>query len=419
MVGSQQMALTASKQSRDYLEKINPAIDNHLASLTVGGNEPTYQDAVNKVIEFGRNNQVPSQILFDRIKSIPQEPKQLDQYLYGLSAANSPADKLLPTAGTNAAGQNIGVNPVRGQTQTLNTQGKGGNPSTADAKFDEAGRGDVKSYEEALRSRSDAYETMLARMNEQAEYVKKFQAGKYAGMAGGLAAAVKDLGSRLPGIDKDTVEDLARRLVGAPAGSKDALAAQQLFEQLSQQEVLAQLRSSLGDGQRMNLAEVKAFQNANLGTRMDPETFAGMRKFFYNQAAEAGNKYNAWGEYLSNPNTTKPSVTGFDAPYSHKRMGHLLSGSTEVMDPTKPTNLKPTYANTEPTSPAPQPSAPTARPAPERVDLSMYEPGARVGPTGKVYVIDSRGVRPARKISDSPDGSLTRISNREVAGKVQ
>lgn len=418
MVGSQQMSLAASKQSREYLEKINPAIDNHLASLTVGGNEPTYQDAVAKIIEFGRNNQVPSQVLMDRVKSVPQDQAQLGRYLSGLTAANSPADKLLPTAGTNASGQNVSISAVKGTVKPMNGQGsEGGNPTTADAKFDETGRGDVKSYEEGLRARSDAYEGMLARMNKQAEYVKKFQSGRYAGVAGGLSAAIQDIGARLPGIDKTTVTELAQRLVGAPPGSKDALAAQQLFEQLSQQEVLAQLRSSLGDGQRMNLAEVKAFQNANLGTKMDPETFAGMRKFFYNQAAEAGNKYNAWGDYMSHPDTKKPSVTGFDAPWSRKRMEHLLSGSTEPMGLDKPSNMRPTYDTTQ-TQPAQAPAQQAPQPSAQRIDLSMYEPGAKLGPTGKVYIIDKDGVRAARKVGDSPEG-MNRISNREVTGRVQ
>jgi len=322
---------------------------------------------------------------------------------------------MVPKAGETAAGQRAAVNPAFGTISTLQApgtapqQGGGGpnvaNPRSPDIKLEEAAQGDIKEYEKGLRDRVDAYRNMVSRMNEQSEYIKNFQPGRYAGTAGGVAAAIKDIGSRLPGVDRGTVEMLARKLLGAE-GPEAALAAQQSFEQLAQQETLAQLRSSLGENQRMNQAEYRNFANVNLGQRMDPETFNNLRKFAMGQAADAVNKYSSWADYIGDEATPKKSVTGFDARYTKREMEHYLAGHRSPF----PGEVAPTAQPVE--RPTPSPVVPPAAP---NVDLSEYESGARVGPTGKIYVLDRGGPRAARKLSE---GGVRRISNREVEGRL-
>lgn len=408
----QQMTLSAANATREYLKDINPRIDSHMAALLTSNNQPTYEQAVQRLLQVGQEYQVPPQVLMPKIQAIPKDPEQLQGYLLRLATGTAGADKMVPTLGTSASGQQTAANPVLGTTTPLSgsagTPAHPANPTKAQALFDEGSVGDIKEYEKGLRDRADTYKQMLARMNEQAQYVRQFQPGRYAGLAGGFAAAVKDIGSRLPGIDPAAVEDVTRKLLSAPEGSKEALSAQQLFEQLSQQETLAQLRSSLGEGQRMNQAEYRNFSGVNLGQRMDPETFNGLRKFFYSQAADAANRYAGWADYASDDSVPKKTVTGFDARYSKKELDHYLGGNPGPV----PGSAKPGYE--APPKPVAAPAAVLPAVA-KQVDLKQYESGARVGPTGKVYVIDGGKPRAAKLISEGGQG---RISNREVFGKV-
>jgi hypothetical protein len=398
LMQQQQMTLAASASSRDYLKDINPRIDAQLAAMRTGDTRPEHGEVIQRLLQIGQDYQIPTQILAAKLQSLPRDTEELAAHLDRMAVAGAGADKMIPSVATDAAGRQTAVSPIRGTATPLGGGRKADNPTKADATFSEASRGDVKSYEEGLRARVDSYESMMARMNEQAEFVKSFQPGRYAKMAGGFAAAVKDIGTRIPGVDKKTVEELANKLLGAPPDSPQALAAQQLFEQLAQQETLAQLKTSLGEGQRMNQAEYKNFAQTNLGQAMDPEAFAGLRKFFATQAANAVNKYKGWADYVGDPNTKTPSVTGFDSTHSKKSMDSLLSGERGPVS-TSPTASRPTYANPVPASGgAPQPPvvAPSQVVSAKDFDASQYEPGAKLGPTGKVYVIENGAPRVAK-----------------------
>jgi hypothetical protein len=414
LMQQQAATLSASTASREYLAKLNPVIDTQLASMRTGNATPTYTDVIQRIMQVGREYQAPESVLLSRIASVPANPEEIPAYLDRLAVAGAGPDKLIPTLSTNAAGQTTVASPTRGTMQVIggaatNTGATASaNPAASEVKFEEHARGDVKTYEEGLRARVDAYQTMLSRMNEQAEYVRNFQPGRYAKTAGGIAAAVKDIAARLPGFDKATVENLANKLIGAPPGSEEALAAQQLFEQLAQQETIAQLKTSLGEGQRMNQAEYQQFQQVNKGQAMDPATFAGLRSFFYRQAANEVNRYQAWADYVTDPKITRRSVTDFDARHSKKLTDQLLSGGRDVIEK-GPGSSAPTYPGyVAPTAPAAaRPSgtatvAPVAAPptpAAGQANLAEYEPGARVGPTGVVYVLDKGTPRAARKVS--------------------
>ena len=422
LVQGQQMSLSAANAGRDFLKDVNPKIDTHLAAMRTDNAAPTYGDVLGRVMQLADEYQVPSHVLHARLKSIPKDPEELKVYLDRLTSAAAGADKMVPSSGTDAAGRNIRINPNKGTTALLGSgaeqtgagPGQGAaakaglpeaNPTSGQVDWEKSTRGDPKAYEEALRSRADSFSQMMARMNEQAKYVDSFQTGRYAGVAGGLAAAVKDIGLRLPGINPKTVEDLAAKLVNAPPGSPQAVASGQLFKQLAQQETLAQLKTSLGEGQRLNQAEYQNFARANLGEAMDPETFKGMREFFYKQAADTANKYSQWAEYVDDPKVTRPSVTGFDAKHARKTIDYYLAGNTDVVPTGRTGDAKPSYPASKPSAAAAaaveQPQAKQG----EKIDLGLYEPGSKVGPTGKVYVIDNGVARAAR--------------SRSVSGKLQ
>jgi hypothetical protein len=410
LMQQQAATLSASTASRDYLSKINPAIDTQLAAMRTGDAAPTYTEVVQRIMQVGREYQAPESVLLARIASIPANPAEIPAYLDRLAVAGAGPDKLIPTIGTNAAGQTTMVSPTRGTSQVIGAGGASNtsvkpsaNPTSSEVEFEKHTRGDVKSYEEGLRSRVDAYETMLTRMNEQAEYVRNFQPGRYARTASGIAAAVKDIATRLPGFDKTTVEGLTKKLLGSPEGSEEALAAQQLFEQLAQQETIAQLKSTLGEGQRMNQSEYQQFQAVNKGQAMDPATFSGLRSFLFTQAANATNRYSSWNDYVVDPEVARRSVTDFDSRYNKKVMDSLLAGRRDVVS-TKPEAARPTYPGFTPaikpaeTRPVEKP-APIGLAAPPAAEgLKAYEPGARAGPTGLVYVLEKGVPRLARKL---------------------
>jgi len=427
MMGQQQqMTIAAANSSRDYLKDINPKMDLHLAALRTGDRAPTYAEAVSRVMQLAQEYQVPPHIALARIQSLPQDQAELAAHLDRLAVAGAGADKLVPTVGNNAAGQPSAVSPVRGTIAPLGAPGQrpqppagNPNPTSADVKFEEHRRGDVPTYEAGLRARVDAYETMLSRMNEQAEFVRNFQPGKYAGMAGGIAAAIKDIGGRLPGVDKKVLEQMAHSLIGAPPNSPQALAAQQLFEQLAQQETLAQLKTALGEGQRMNQMEYANFAKANFGQQMDPATFKGLRDFYYKEAANAINQYEAWAKYVRDPAVKTPSVTEFDAGYRRKAFDHLLKGDRGVLP--SPGGAEPKFPGYTPPNPsaAPAPSAPAPATEPPGVapNLRDYEPGARIGPTGRVYIIE-KGVPREAKLVRTATPAPKRLSAREQSGKI-
>lgn len=407
LVQGQDMTVKAANASRDYLKDINPKVDTQLAALRTGDAQPTYGDVINRTMQLGQEYQIPQAVLMSRLKSIPKDPAELNTYLDRLAAGQAGADKMVGTVGNNAAGQSVLTNPNRATVKPLRAEGAGANgqpmtgadssnPTKPQVDWVVATQGDPKAFEQGLRTRVDSYKSMLARMNEQAKYVDNFQPGRYAGIAGGLAAAIKDIGTRLPGVDPKTVESLASKIVGSPVDSPQSVASLQLFKQLAQQETLAQLKTSLGENQRMNQAEYQNFNKGNLAEVMDPETFKGMRDFYYKEAAKAANHYVAWSEYTSNPNIKNPSVTAFDSKWAKGDMEGLLSGSTEM--PAKGA-LKPTYPGSA-ARPTPAPAAPAAA-APTAPDLSMYEPGTKVGPTGKAYVIENGVPRPAQSRAQS------------------
>jgi hypothetical protein len=402
LMQQQQMTLAAATSSRDYLKDINPRIDTQLAAMRTGDARPEYGEVVQRLLQMGQDYQVPAQILAAKLQGLPRDTDELAAHLDRMAVAGAGADKMLPSVTNDATGRQTATSAVRGTAVPLGAR-RGDNPTSADSKFSEASRGDVKSYEDGLRARVDSYESMMARMNEQAEYVKSFQPGRYAKMAGGFAAAVKDIGARIPGVDKKTVEDIANKLIGAPPESPQALAAQQLFEQLAQQETLAQLKTSLGEGQRMNQAEYANFAKTNLGQAMDPEAFVGLRKFFATQAANAVNKYKGWSEYVGSPETKVPSVTGFDAAHSKKTMDFLLDGNRGVKDSANPASSKPTYKDPVPASGGVAvPPAAAAPIALKDFNAKLYEPGAKLGPTGKVYVIENGVPRAASMVGPTP-----------------
>jgi hypothetical protein len=87
--------------------------------------------------------------------------------------------------------------------------------------------------------------------------------------------------------------------------------------------------------------------------------------------------------------------------HTQSLMDNLLKGGREVLNADKPGNVKPAY---EPATeaPAPKPSAPAPKPS-AAFNPAEYEPGARVGPTGVVYVIEKGVPRAAQRLTAASD----------------
>lgn len=436
---NRQTQFGAAKAEQDYIKDMMPKLESHIGSMLADGGSPSHGEVVTKIVDVADQYRIPHSYIGPIIRSLPREPEKLRQHLNQMVAGAAGADKQMPSIGTNAAGQATVQRPAQGTVAPVGqAPGPAGgpaavgpagpmdaNPTSGFVDWQKTVRGDVKGYEEGLRTRMDAYMQMLARMNEQAQYVKEFTPGRYAKMAGGIGSAVKDLGARLPGVDPAVVTDLANRIMGAQEGSKEALAAQQMFEQLAQQETIAQLKTALGEGQRMNMAEYVNFAKNNLGQVMDPETFKRMRQFYFNQAAETANHYSDWGDYVKDTGE-RASVTGFDSKYGKKRMDYLLAGGREQTPNVGPkdTPAAPKYPGAQPSpivqdapkappgpaaagAPPPPPQATAVGPMGAKVDLAAFEEGAKVGPTGKVYVLTPQGPRPAKpRAMQAPGGGM-------------
>ena len=393
LIQNQQMTLSAGNAQRDWLEKVNPKIDAHMAALRTGDNVPTYDQAVEQALKVGQQYQLPPGIMRAHIASIPKDPAELKAYLDQMAVAQAGTKELMPTIGKNATDQNIILNPVKGTTSTLRDSGTTGqvsgdlglNPDKIAVKWKTDNMGDPAKYEEGLRSESSAWDQALARLNPGLDYMKNFTPGKYANVAGGLAAAIKDIGEHIPGVDPARVKQFAEKLVNAPEGSTESIAARQAFTSMMAQEAVNQLKATEGDKPRFTNAEINVFNKTGVNALMTPEAVNLLVSTATKRGAEASNKYSAFNDYKK-ANPTGGSVSAFDAPYSSGRMGYRLEGKTGVYQGNQPGKLTDTQHPA--TLAAPDMSKTGAAKPAGQVDLTKYEAGSIVGPTGKVLVKD-------------------------------
>lgn len=392
LIQNQQMTLQAGNAQRDWLEKVNPKIDAHMAALRTGDNMPTYDQAVEQAIKVGQQYQLPPGIMRAHIASIPRDPAELKAYLDQMAVAQAGTKELMPTIGKSSTDQNVVVNPIMGTTRQMRdttppalSGGLGANPDKMAVKWKTDAMGDPAKYEEGLRSESSAWDQALARLNPGLDYMKNFTPGKYANVAGGLAAAIKDIGEHIPGVDPAKVKQFAEKLVNSPDGSTESIAARQAFTSMMAQEAVNQLKATEGDKPRFTNAEINVFNKTGVNALMTPEAVNLLVSTATKRAAEASNKYSAFNEYKK-ANPAGGSVSAFDAPYSSGRMGYRLEGKTGVYQGDQPGKL--TDVQHPATIAAPDMSKTGAAKPTGPVDLTRYEAGAIVGPTGKVIIKD-------------------------------
>lgn len=423
-------------------EKLSPIINAALTGLQAEGQAPSLQQAHSRINEVGMQYGMQPQELqpyhYALAANAGPGGKNLSSYLQQLRVAAAPPAEGISKPGTNAAGQTVFQNPVQNSVGLPNAPGGPGgptgtgvNPDKATVGAAEAGRGDIKGYGEALQSRVSAYGDMLQRLNAIGDNLDQFDSGKYAGLAGGFAAAVKDLTTRFPGASSDTVRQFANSVLGGNGKSPDPVASAQFAEALKAQEAIAQTKAMIGgdNGQRIGQQEVLMVAKNMPGNVMDPGAYKKFIEFMRGNQVNAMNKFVGWGNYVEHTDPQRLSVHAFDIPWEVTAAKQLQQGKFGALQPPEQAAAQPNGpvpAQGAPGGP-PQPSGPGAAPqggaapvpyirppappaaapsqapapapaprsAPVQVDLSQYEPGARVGPTGKVYVIEKGVPRPA------------------------
>ncbi len=438
LVQGQGMQITANKNQQDYLKDIVPRMKSEMGSLLINKPNATRADVLETLTNVAGQYQVPPSVVGNMAYSIPKNSADVPAWLQSQLGAAAGAEKQLPTAATNALGQATGVNPVQGTASTLAPGGAGrapaagAQPTNVDVKAMEGSQGDVKGFTEGLQSKVSAYGDMLQRMNAINKSLQEFTPGRYVGMAGGVAAAVKDLSKYVPFANPETVQGYVNSLLGADGSGKgDALAAKQFANSLVAQEGIGQTKALMqGDsgsgGGRMAQQTIGLVTNSLLGPNADPGAFDRLADFMRAQGANAANKLSGWSDYLHKTPPGEVATHKFDAAWESEQMKKLVAGGygTVATPPGMP-NAVPgpeaanPSANPPPvmrTGPGPAitgapPAAAPAQPAQQAaalpVNIASFEPGA-VLVKGVPVVVDPKApqgyrlARPRAPRTDTP-----------------
>lgn len=403
-----------SRLAMDRQKEVNPIINSALYGLQANGQPVTKEQAHERINAVGATyGLAPHELYPHHIalhKGAGEDGANLQNYLQQLRVAASPAPEGLPKFAPNAAGQTTVQNAVAGTVGMPGQQaqgqgpgqgpGLGVNPSKTTVDMSHASRGDPKVYTEELGHVVRSYHDMLQRVNAIDKAMGEFTPGRYAGVAGGLARAVKDLTERFPGANSETISKFAQSLLGPGA---DPVAASQFAEALKTQEAIAQLKTSLDGAGRIGQSEFKLLNSNMPGNLTDPGAYTKFRAFVAGQGANALNKYKAWGEHVTKVPAEQLTVHGFDIPWEVNQGTQLQKGGYGALGtPTGETVAAPAQPRVPTATPGQPAATPARRPA---ADLSSFEPGAKVGPTGKIYVVENGVPRPARRLGAQPGGA--------------
>lgn len=397
-----------AKFNADRMKEINPVINSALYGLQADGKTPDVAAAHQRINDIGMQYGMAPHELYPHHFALQagagKDGKNLGTYLQQLRVAAAPPAEGIGKFGSNAAGQRTLENQVAGRIDVPG-QGEGEtNPTKAGVDAGVAGQGNIKEFGAGLANNVRAFNEMSERVKAVRDQMKEFTPGRYSGIAGGFAAAMSDLQARFPNAATDTLKKFANALV-SPDGKHNGIAAQQFAESIQGQESLAQVKTMLtgADGSsngRVGQQEFMIINSLALGALKDPDAFKKFQDFNQRQYDKALKKYEAWGNYLGQTPREKYSVHAFDVPYSVHEAKALRD---EIYGPP----AMPGQPAAQPQPQAPRPAAPQAAPQQKPVDLSQYEPGAKIGPTGKVYVMTPQGPRAA-----------TPRRTREQSGKV-
>lgn len=407
LTANQQLQTSALKNQQGLYAKVNPVMDSMLGGLAAGQNQPGWQppkvrDAAQMINHIAQQYNMPRDWVHSRLAELPDSNEQMMLFITQKLAGSAGAEKQLPSLGTNAAGKTVQQSGVAGTVSPVaegTAPGLGANPSKVGVKAAEDSMGDIKQYDESLRNTLHAYRDMNQRMNAIAGNLEQITPGRYMGIAGGVAAAIKDVSKYFPNASQDTVQKFVGSLLGAKgdggAGS-DPLAAQQLAKALVAQEGIAQTRAlttgESANAQRLGQREIMLVTSKIPTDLTDPGAYQKFADFMRAQQGNAQNKYDAWKEHVVKTQPEKLSVTGFDAPWEHNNTVQQLRGEYGAMaTPPGASNVNPAAATPGMPATAQRTPAVAPKPAeatPEKADLSKYEPGAKQGrPGGVVYVV--------------------------------
>lgn len=389
-----------AKFAQERLEKTGPLINSALYGMQADGATPTMGDAEQRIrdtaAQYGMQPHEVTPHLESLQRGAGQDGSRLPQYLQQLRVAAAPPAEGIAKFGTNAAGQTTTQNPVAGTVGMPGGKAPDVNPSKTTVKVDEDSRGDIKGYTESLHNKVAAYNDMLQRLNAIGANLDEFQPGKYAGIAGGFASAVKDLANRFPNGSSETIKAFANAVLGSDGSGAggDPVAAAQFAEALKAQEAIAQTKAMVtgeGTGSRIGQQEVMMVARNIPGNAMDPGAYKKFIDFMRGQGVNAMNKYQGWADHIDKTDPSRLSVHAFDVPYEAKASKQLTQGAFgDLVNPSPvPKPRERTGVTSEAPAAAPKPLA--------SINLAEFEPGAKLGPTGKVYVMDKDGPRPAHR----------------------
>ncbi len=414
--------LAYAKFQQDRIKELNPLVNAALYGLQAEGQPVSLQQAHERINQVGMQYGLRPQELYPHHYALAAgagpDGRDLQRYLQQLRVAAAPAAEGIGKFGTNAAGQATVQNPVAGSVATPRTAGAPGgsqpgdlgpNPTASTAKVAGDARGDIKAYTDAMHNKVVSYHEMLQRLNAIGSKLEQFQPGRYAGVAGGFAAAIKDLTGRFPNASGETLRNFANAILGPNNDGKgDPVAAARFAEMLKVQEGIAQTKAMIeGQGNRLGQQEVLMVTKAMPSSDSDPAAYRDFIKFMQGQSANAMKKYKAWAEHVEKTDPARLNVHSFDVPWEARVAEQLQAGQFGELNPnpTAPAAPAPAAPGSKPAPApalaprAPAPAAPAApTPKESSVDLRQYEPGARVGPTGKVYVLTKDGPRAARRV---------------------
>lgn len=410
MVQQRQTDLGYAQFGQQRAEKVTPMINQALYGMQADGKTPSLSEAHKRIDDVGSMfNMAPQELLPHHLalhRGAGPDGSGIDTYLQQLRVAAAPPAEGLSKFGTNQAGQTTLQNQVKGQ---VGLPGEAGmdktNPTKTSVEMDKMYRGNPGKYTEDMAGSLNGYADMLNRGNAINDALASFTPGKYSAKVGGLAAATKDLARMFPGATTESINNYVTSLMGPKGDGTGAnpVAAQQFAESMKVQEAMAQLKTSLDGQGRIGQQELMMLNGAMMSTASDPASFDKFMTYAKGRAANVTNKLQAWGEYASK-NGDNLSVPAFEIPYSVEEAKQLIKGGSGQLNSHEPNpavpnkTVPPVSAITkQPTPPTQGMALPSAAPAQKAaVRLEDYEPGAKVGPTGTVYVLDKGLPRPAR-----------------------
>lgn len=381
MLANQQQTLAADKQRYDQAASASGPINSAIASLVANGNKPTVKDIHTTIDRAGGQLGITPYMLKSYHENVPTDDKDAAAHSSRIGQLINPQG-FGNTASRDAAGKTtiIAAGPGTIAEPNQNAQGKNLNPTAGEASFNASALGDPKEYSQQLQGQAESATTLIKDLNEISKNTSNYAPGKFAERAGDLAASLKDLGGRIPGMDKSKLESISNTLLNAPEGSKDSLGALQMTKQLLSINAMMSAREAAGG--RASMPEFNAAHLAALASTSDPVTFAKFDKFARENAERTIDRMEKFNVHLSDAGPKDKSILGFESNYRRNLLNDLNKKNVDEKVERK--------AATEAAAPAEVKAAPAVAKA-EAIDLKNYPAGTKLSASGKAFITNSDG----------------------------